>query len=50
MDAPSLEVSKGRLGGALSNLSWWKVSLAMAGELELEDSFLHKLFGDSMIL
>jgi len=37
VDAPSLEVFKARLGGALSSLVWWKVSLAMAGGLELDD-------------
>jgi len=31
--APSLEVFKARLEGALSNLVWWKVSLPMAGGL-----------------
>ena len=31
VDAPSLELSKARLDGALSNLVWWKVSLPMAG-------------------
>jgi len=35
--APSLEVFKAGLDGALSNLIWWKVSLLMAGGLELED-------------
>jgi len=35
--APSLEAFKARLDGALSNLIWWKVSLPMPGELELED-------------
>jgi len=34
--APSLAVFKARLGGALSNLVWWKVSLPMAGGLELD--------------
>jgi len=29
--APSLAGFKARLGGALSNLVWWKVSLPMAG-------------------
>jgi len=29
--APSLAVLKARLGGALSNLGWWKMSLLMAG-------------------
>jgi len=36
VDAPSLAVFKARLDGALSNLVWWKVSLLMAGRLELE--------------
>jgi len=31
VDAPSLEVFKTRLDGALSNLGWWKMSLLMAG-------------------
>ncbi|KAK4831685.1 hypothetical protein QYF61_018682 [Mycteria americana] len=31
VDAPSLEVFKGRLDGALSNLMEWKVSLPIAG-------------------
>jgi len=35
--APSLKVFKARLDGALSNLVWWKVSLPMAGGLELDD-------------
>jgi len=35
--APSLKVFKARLDGALSNLVWWKVSLPMAGGLELGD-------------
>ena len=35
--APSLEVSKARLDGALSNLVWWKMSLLMAGGLESDD-------------
>jgi len=35
--APSLAVFKARLDGALSNLVQWKVSLPMAGELELDD-------------
>jgi len=37
VDAPSLEVFKARLDGALSNLVWWEVSLHMAGGLELGD-------------
>jgi len=36
VDAPSLEVFKIRLEGAWSNLVWWKVSLPMAGGLELD--------------
>ncbi|KAK4821298.1 hypothetical protein QYF61_018047 [Mycteria americana] len=36
-DAPSLEVFKAGLDRALSNLVWWKVSLPMAGGLELDD-------------
>jgi len=35
--APSLEVFKSRLDGALSNLVWWKMSLPMAGALEPDD-------------
>ena len=31
VDAPSLEVSKARLDGALGSLGWWEVSLPMAG-------------------
>jgi len=31
VDAPSLEVFKARLDGALSTVVWWKVSLPMAG-------------------
>ena len=31
VDAPSPEMLKARLDGALSNLVWWKVSLPMAG-------------------
>ena len=37
VDVPSLAVFKARLDGALSNLVWWKVSLPMAGALELDD-------------
>jgi len=33
--APSLAGFKVRLDGAWSNLVWWKVSLPMAGGLEL---------------
>jgi len=35
--APSLAVFKARLDRALSNPVWWKVSLPMAGRLELHD-------------
>jgi len=35
--APSLAAFKARLDGALSNLGWWKMSLPMAGGLELGD-------------
>jgi len=35
--APSLAVFKARLDGALSKLVWWKVSLPIAGGLELDD-------------
>ena len=31
VDAPSLEVFKARLDGALGNLVWWEVSLPMGG-------------------
>ena len=31
VDAPSLEVLKARLDGAVSNLGWWEVSLPTAG-------------------
>jgi len=37
VDAPSLAVFKARLDGVLSNLVQWKVSLPMAGGLELHD-------------
>jgi len=49
---PSLAVFKARLDGASINLSWWKVSLPMAGGLELGDpegAFLPKPFYDSVI-
>ncbi|GAB0190969.1 hypothetical protein GRJ2_001562200 [Grus japonensis] len=36
VEAPSLEVFKAKLDGALGNLVWWRVSLPMAGELELD--------------
>lgn len=31
VDAPFLEVLKAKLDGALGSLSWWEVSLPMAG-------------------
>jgi len=31
VDAPSLEVLKARLDGALGNLVWWEVSLELDG-------------------
>jgi len=37
VDAPSLEVFKARLDGALSSLVYWRMSLLMAGGLELDD-------------
>ena len=37
VDAPSLEVFKARLDGALGNLVWWEVSLPMAVGVELDD-------------
>jgi len=35
--APSLEVLKARLDGALGSLSWWEAALPMAERLELDD-------------
>jgi len=35
--APSLEVFKARLDGALSSLVWWKMSLPVAAGLEQDD-------------
>lgn len=37
VDSPSLEVFTARLDGALSTLTYWKMSLSTAGLLELED-------------
>ena len=37
VDAPSLAVFRARLDGALANLVKWKVSLPVAGRLELDD-------------
>jgi len=37
VDAPSLEVFKARLDGALSNLIQWEVSLPLARGMELDD-------------
>ena len=34
--APSLEVLKVRLDGALGSLTWWVATLPMAGGLELD--------------
>ena len=51
--APSLEVFKARLDGALSTLGWWKMSLLMAGGVEPDDlqgRFQPKPFYDSMIV
>ncbi|RMC00442.1 hypothetical protein DUI87_23051 [Hirundo rustica rustica] len=36
LDAPSLEVFRARLDGALSHLVYWNLSLPMAGGLELD--------------
>jgi len=49
--APSLEVFKARLDGALNSLGWWKMSLPMAGGLEtgdLQGPFQPKPFYDSI--
>jgi len=51
VNAPSLEVFKARLDGALSSLVWWKMSLLMAGGVEPDDlqgPFQPKPFYDSM--
>ena len=37
VDAPSLEVPKARLDGALGNLVWWELSVPMAGGVESGD-------------
>jgi len=37
MEAPSLEMFKARLDGALSNLIWLKMSLLTAGVVGLDD-------------
>ena len=39
MAAPSLEVFKTRLDGALGSLLWWEVSLLMAGGMEPGDPY-----------
>ena len=39
MDAPSLQVLKARLDGALGSLIWWEGNHLTAGALELEDLF-----------
>jgi len=36
VDAPFLEVFKAKMDRVVSNLVWWKVSLPMAGGLELD--------------
>lgn len=36
VDAPSLEMFKAKLDGALGNLVWWEVSLPMASKVELD--------------
>jgi len=49
--APSLELFRARLDGALSSLVWWKMSLLMAGGLEPDDlrgPFQPKPFCDSI--
>jgi len=51
--APSLEVFKARLDGALSNMVWWKMSLLTAGGLEPHDlsgRFQPLPFYDSMVI
>ena len=51
--ALSREVLEARLDGALSNVVWWKVSVARAGEVErgdLSGPFQSKLPDDSTIL
>jgi len=45
----AVEVFKTGLDGFLSNLVWWKVSLPMAGGLELDDQVSSKK-NHSMIL
>lgn len=35
VDVPTLEMFNAKLDGSLSNLIWWKLSLPMAGMLEL---------------
>ena len=37
VDAASLEMFKARLDGALGSLSWWVITLPVAGSLELGD-------------
>lgn len=37
MNGPFLEVLKARIGGALSDLILWKLSLPMAGGMELDE-------------
>jgi len=52
VDGPFLDVFKARLDVALSNLVWWKLSLPMAGGMELDilsGIFQPKPVYDSMI-
>jgi len=52
-DAPSLEIFKARLDGALSNLIQWKMSPLIAGGLDwvaCKGPSQTKLFYDSMIV
>lgn len=49
VDAPSLEVSKTRLDGALGTLRWWVVILLMSGEwntmiINIPSNLSHSMF------
>ena len=37
VDAPSLEVYKTRLDGALGSLSWWVAALSISGGLKIDN-------------
>jgi len=50
VDAPSLEVFKASLDGALSNLVKWKMPLAMSGLLQLGGIYNSFQPNDSVIL